>query len=67
MKKCYMSPETEMVKVTNDGICAVITQGSDSDDFAKPNDNEVEEDEEPELAAPIKDKWGDLSEKKIAK
>ena len=67
MKKCYMSPETEMVKVMNDGICAVITQGSDSNDFAKPNDNEVEEDEEPELAAPIKNKWEDLSEKKNAK
>lgn len=51
----------------NDGICAVITQGSDSNDFAKPNDNEVEEDEEPELAAPIKNKWEDLSEKKNAK
>jgi DsbC/DsbD-like thiol-disulfide interchange protein len=69
MKRSYKSPVLEIVEVKSDGVCqgAVITQSPDSDDFAKPNENEVEQDDEAELAVPIKDKWDDLSEKKNGK
>ena len=69
-KSIYESPETEIVSLRVFtpilGGDPYLDQGSNNQLDAK-SAGDVIEDEDPELAAPIKDKWGDLSEKKIAK
>ena len=67
MKRIYNSPNVEVVGLKLEKICDVINQGSDNDDWAKENKEDIVEDEDPELVVPIKDKWEDLSEKKIGK
>ena len=70
MKKNYEAPEAEILTLNT---ATPVAQGvpiggnASGDGEAKGNDQDVVEDEDPELAAPIKDKWEDLSEKKIAK
>lgn len=67
MKRDYKSPKMEIVSAEIEGVCEWIHQSGPSDDVAKQNNDDVVPDDEPDLAAPIKDKWEDLSEKKIAK
>ena len=71
MKKNYEAPEAEILTLNT---ATPVAQGgvpiggnASGDGDAKGNDQDVVEDEDPELAAPIKNKWEDLSEKKIAK
>ena len=70
MKKNYEAPEAEILTLNTATPVAqdvYIGGNASGDGDAKGNDQDVVEDEDPELAAPIKNKWEDLSEKKIAK
>lgn len=67
MKKDYLSPEIKTVGFSDLMQGPVIPLGSPTDDFPAKEQGEVEEDDEPDLAAPIKDKWEDMSEKKNGK
>lgn len=71
MKKMYENPQTNIVvlNVNSEFLDGgEIYQGTNEKPFddAKEQDDVVQDDE-PDLAAPIKDKWEDMSEKKIAK
>ena len=70
MKSFYQKPISFAVSVFTEGVMdGVVSQGPDVDPGeggdAKGNDDLV--DDETELAAPIKDKWEDLKEKKNGK
>ena len=69
-KSFYESPQTEIVSLKVFmpilGGDPYLPQVSDNQLEGK-SAGDVIEDEDPELAAPIKDKWEDMSEKKIAK
>lgn len=69
-KSIYESPETEIVSLkvfmSILGDDPYLPQVSDNQLDAK-SAGDVIEDEDPELAAPIKDKWEDLNEKKNGK
>jgi hypothetical protein len=69
MKKNYEAPEAEILTLNTATPVAQVPIGGDAsgDGDAKGNDQDVVEDEDSELAAPIKDKWEDLSEKKNGK
>ena len=71
MKKIYKNPQTNIVvlNVNSEFLDGgELYQGTNEKPFddAKEQDDVVQDDET-ELAAPIKNKWEDLSEKKIAK
>lgn len=68
-KKKYLAPDAKIVLIGPElmqGTEVITTSPTGADQEGK-SVEDVVQDEDPELAAPIKDKWEDLSEKKIAK
>ncbi len=70
MKKIYKNPQTDIVVLNVDSEFldgGEIYQGTTEKPFDDAKEQGDVIDDEAELAAPIKDKWEDLSEKKNGK